>query len=239
MTGIETTAILGEIVDRHPSLARELERLKLDYCCGGQQTLTEACENQGLDPSTIVVELTRLTTTESPGDWTKFDLLELIDHLETTHHQYLKKELPRLSSLTKKVQDAHGSNHPELSEVAAVFQRLHEDMDPHLMKEERVLFPMVKELAAANSRPMFHCGSVANPISVMLIEHDQAGALLDQLVALTDTFRVPTDGCASFKACYEGLAELNTDTRMHIHKENNVLFPAVVTLENQLPTFVD
>ena len=127
MTGIETTAILGEIVDRHPSLARELERLKLDYCCGGQQTLTEACENQGLDPSTIVVELTRLTTTESPGDWTKFDLLELIDHLETTHHQYLKKELPRLSSLTKKFKtpmDQIIRNFPKLRQCFNDFMKI-------------------------------------------------------------------------------------------------------------------
>ena len=152
---------------------------------------------------------------------------------------FLKEELPRLTALTEGIRDVHGANHPELAEVSAVFRRLRAELEPHLMKEERVLFPMVRQLVAAEFRPAFHCGSIANPISVMLAEHDHAGNLLDLLVGLTGGFETPADGCASYRACYDGLADLDADTRMHIHKENNALFPAVVALEDRLAVPTD
>lgn len=234
MDGIDTTATLGEIVDRHPSLARELDRRELDYCCGGRRTLADACREQGLDPGAVVGELAGLAPEEQPGEWTGLDPVGLVEHIEATHHRFLKAELPRLSALADKVREVHGASHPELVEVAKVFRRLRAEMEPHLMKEEQVLFPMIRQLAEARFRPAFHCGSITNPVSVMLAEHDQAGNLLDRLVSLTGRFETPADGCASYKACYDGLAELDADTRLHVHKENNVLFPAVVALENRL-----
>ncbi len=239
MNVIEATATLGEIVDHHPSLARELERRKLDYCCGGGRTLAEACRERGLDAGAVADELAGLAPEEPPGEWTGLDPVGLVDHLEATHHRFLKEELPRLTALTEGIRDVHGANHPELTEVSAVFRRLRAELEPHLMKEERVLFPMVRQLVAAEFRPAFHCGSIANPISVMLAEHDHAGNLLDLLVGLTGGFETPADGCASYRACYDGLADLDADTRMHIHKENNALFPAVVALEDRLAVPTD
>jgi regulator of cell morphogenesis and NO signaling len=126
----------------------------------------------------------------------------------------------------------HGRNHPELHEVAAAFEELRSDLEPHMLKEERVLFPMIWELASANEqRPAFHCGSLRNPISVMLIEHDRAGELLVRLRELTQGYAPPADGCASYEACYRALSELEADTHLHIHKENNLLFPMVVQME--------
>jgi regulator of cell morphogenesis and NO signaling len=102
------------------------------------------------------------------------------------------------------------------------------------MKEERVLFPMIRELAGATTAPSFHCGSVGNPIRMMLLEHDRAGELLARLRAVTDDYRPPADGCASYRALYRALEELEADTHLHVHKENNVLFPAVLALEDAL-----
>ncbi len=163
-------------------------------------------------------------------------IAELVDHVEDVHHRYLWDELPRLTTLLDKVVGVHGGRHPELAVVAGVLAELRADLEPHLTKEELVLFPMMRELARAETRPTFHCGRVANPISMMLLEHDRAGELLTRLGAATHDYHVPADGCASYRTCFEGLAELEADTHLHVHKENSLLFPAVVQLEEQLPT---
>ncbi len=183
--------------------------------------------------STPISVLDALANVEpGPGpDWASMDPVELVDHLEATHHAYLHAELPRLDALADKVTGVHGERHPELHEVQATVRALRTDLEPHLTKEERVLFPMIRELATASTPPTFHCGSLENPISVMVVEHDRVGELLSTLRAQTDGYRTPADGCASYRALYDGLAELETDTHLHVHKENNLLFPAVVALE--------
>ncbi|MEO8697420.1 MAG: hemerythrin domain-containing protein [Acidimicrobiales bacterium] len=151
-----------------------------------------------------------------------------------THHAYLHDALPRLVALADKVASVHRANHPELKNVAGLVQEIRADLEPHLLKEERVLFPMIRELAAATAAPAFHCGSLSNPIRVMMSEHDTVGELLARLRNSTNGYRVPDDGCASYQALYRGLAELEADTHLHIHKENNVLFPAVFASEREL-----
>jgi regulator of cell morphogenesis and NO signaling len=128
----------------------------------------------------------------------------------------------------------HGERHPELAEVLAVYRELRADLEPHLMKEERVLFPMIRELAVASELPSFHCGSLRNPITMMGLEHDRAGELLGRLRELTDGYATPVDGCASYTALYRGLAALEADTHLHVHKENNLLFLAAVEAEQLL-----
>lgn len=155
----------------------------------------------------------------------------LVDHLEATHHRYLWNELPRLSELIDKIVGVHGGRHPELADVVGTFAQVRADLEPHLLKEERVLFPMIRELTTSPSSPSFHCGTLRNPISVMLSEHDAVGDLLARLRRLTNGYTPPADGCASYVACFTGLAELEADTHLHIHKENNLLFPMVVEME--------
>jgi regulator of cell morphogenesis and NO signaling len=127
-----------------------------------------------------------------------------------------------------------GGRHPELVQVQQQLEALRADLVPHLAKEERVLFPLIRSLAAADTKPAFHCGSLSNPISVMLIEHERVGDLLVELRASTDGYQVPDDACASYRSLYEGLAVLERDTHLHVHKENNLLFPAVCELERSL-----
>lgn len=230
---MSTPLTLAAIVDDQPAAARILERHRLDYCCGGQRTLDEACAEVGIDPAAVLADLEAVESSPA-AEWTTMSAAELVDHLESVHHRYLHEEMPRLAELAAKVRSVHGGNHPELHQIADTYNRLRDELDPHLQKEERVLFPMIRELATAVDAPAFHCGSLGNPIRVMLMEHDQAGELMARLRELTDDYTPPADGCGSYKALFGGLAELEADTHLHIHKENNVLFPMVLALESEL-----
>ena len=140
-------------------------------------------------------------------------LTELTEHLESTHHVYLKKALPRLVALMDKVHQAHSPRHPELTRLQTVVENLRADLEPHLLKEEQILFPLIRQLEAAQG-----------PIRVMRSEHDGAGELLKEMRTLANGYVLPKDGCQSFQLLYEGLKELEEDTHIHIHKENNILF---------------
>ncbi len=228
----DSSTTLAAIVDANPGAARILEQHQLDYCCGGNRTLDQACEELELDPGAVLAELDAIPPVEA--DWTEMGPAELVDHLEGTHHRYLHEELPRLAALARKVAEVHGDRHPELLPLETTFTELRDDLEPHLMKEERVLFPMIRELAQATTTPEFHCGSIDNPIRMMRFEHDRAGELLASLRDVSNGFQAPDDACGSYQALYRGLEELEADTHLHVHKENNVLFPAVGALEAQL-----
>lgn len=231
-TVIDPSTTLGDLVTARPGLARELERLSLDYCCGGDRTLADACSQQGLDVDETAAAL-GAAGPPAAEPWASFGPVELVDHLEATHHAYLHDELPRLVALATKVAIVHGGRHPELAEVDRLVLELRADLEPHLIKEERVLFPMIRDLATAVTStpgPAFPGRGVLQPIAVMLREHDRVGELLAELRAVTSGYVVPDDGCASYQALYAGLAALEADTHLHVHKENNLLFPAVEAL---------
>ena len=228
---IDVSMTLAEAVDAAPQLAREFERRGLDYCCGGRRTLGEACALIGLDPEATVIEVSATAATSGSAEWTTMTADVLVDDIEATHHRYLWDEMPRVTALVDKIVTVHGGRHLELVEVAACFAQVRADLEPHMLREERVLFPMIRELATSSGTPSFHCGSLRNPISVMLSEHDAVGDLLAQLRRLTDGYTPPADGCASYATCFAAMAELEADTHLHIHKENNVLFPMVLQLE--------
>lgn len=229
---------LAGIVTAAPASARVLESFGLDYCCRGRRALGDACSEAGVDAEAVLDALTEIGSARE-ADWASMDPVALVDHLERTHHAYLHTELERLDALAEKVAGVHGGRHPELAEVVAVFRALRADLEPHLAKEERVLFPMIRELASSSVAPAFHCGSIQNPISVMMLEHDRAGDLLARLHTITNAYRVPAAGCASYRALYAGLAQLEADTHLHVHKENNVLFPTVVDLEARMSNHLD
>jgi regulator of cell morphogenesis and NO signaling len=231
MADIDPTMTLGSLVTERPELAPALDRMGLDYCCGGDRNVAQASAAAGLDADEVAVLLADEAPAEAPADWASLDMSELADHIEATHHAYLREALPRLTELVDRVWSAHGTRHPELADVRATFVELRGDLEPHLLKEEQVLFPMIRELAATTAAPTFHCGSLQNPIGVMSVEHDRAGELLGRLRDQTTGYAVPDDGCARYQALSAGLAELEADTHLHIHKENNVLFPAAVAEE--------
>ncbi len=231
MVKIDVSTTLAEAVDTFPQLAREFERRGLDYCCGGGRSLGDACALIGLDPVATAAELSEVGAISGSAEWVTMTPDVLVDHIEATHHRYLWDEMPRVTALLDKIMSVHGSRHPELVDIAACFAEARADLEPHMTKEERVLFPMIRELATSTGVPSFHCGSLQNPISVMMSEHDAVGGLLARLHHLTDGYTTPADGCASYVACFAALADLEADTHLHIHKENNVLFPMVLQME--------
>jgi len=226
MTDIQDPT-LGDLVATNPAAARVLEGFGLDYCCRGTRTLADACADAGVDAAAVAAKLADL---DVPGDatWTLLDAPALAEHIVATHHRYLHEELPLLDALAEKVLGVHGSRHPELAEVRRLVAAVRADLEPHLMKEERVLFPAIAAIAAGQTE--FPFGSVANPIRMMTLEHDRAGQLLADLRAATNGYAVPDDACASFQALYGRLEALELDTHLHIHKENHVLFPAAIAL---------
>lgn len=234
MTQSNQHATVGEWVTHHPQSSRVFEALQIDYCCGGNRSLEEACDARQLNPADVLAQLQQAleaSEDEQAQDWTAAKLAELCDHIEHTHHSYLKTELPRLGGLIEKVVNAHGANHPELSELQRVFVALRAELEPHMFKEEKILFPAIRQLEQSTTRPSFPFGTVANPIRMMEHEHDNAGSALARIRELTSNFQAPEDACNTYRAMLDGLHELELHMHQHVHKENNILFPRAQELE--------
>ena len=219
---------LGELVAERPARARILERFGIDYCCHGQRSLVDAASAAGLDPDEVAQEIEAVID-DTDADIDRLEPVAMIDHILTTHHDYLHEELPLLVALAEKVRGVHGERHPELVRIAALVNEIHDDLEPHLAKEESVLFPAIREWA--DGQRSFPFGTLSNPVRMMMFEHDRAGELLEELRSATSGYTPPADGCTSYEVLFARLAHLETDTHRHIHLENNVLFPAVTVDE--------
>jgi regulator of cell morphogenesis and NO signaling len=233
MSTLTPDRTVGQIAAGLPASARVFEKHGIDYCCGGRIPVTEACRRLGIDIDSLLAEIDAVAQlpAEDPTDWTVAPLPALIDHILATHHVYMKAQLPRLEAMLEKVLQAHGDRHGDtLRAVEAVFAPMKAELDGHLAKEEMILFPLIRRLADGRKEG-FHCGSVQNPIRVMLYEHDSAGDGLAELRRLTGGYTPPAGACNTFRALYFELAELERDLHRHIHLENNVLFPRAVELE--------
>ena len=224
---IDASMTLGDIVTLRPSLAADLERRGLDYCCHGDRTLAEAARDAGLNAHTIAEELSAAHNGEPAAAWASLGPVELVDHIEAVHHRYLWAELPRISALVDKIVTVHGDRHPELAEVQRLYNELRADFEPHLTLEEQELFPMIRQFAATTDHPESDNRALAAQIDVLAAEHETVGGLLEELNRVTSGYATPADGCASYAACYQALADLESDTHLHVHKENNLLFPAL------------
>ena len=227
------TDTVGSIVAQCPALARVFEQVGIDYCCGGKIPLAQACQKKGIDPQQLLAKLEGTATgaDDAGVNVATMSLTALTDHIEATHHAYLKAELPRLEMLTQKVVAVHGDHDARLAQVRDTFTGLAAEMASHMLKEEQILFPMVRKLEASPTLPVFHCRTLANPIRQIELEHDQAGGALAKMRALTDDFTAPDWVCNTYRAMLDALAQLEHDLHQHVHKENNILFPRAMALE--------
>lgn len=227
------TDTVGSIVTRWPALSRVFEEVKINYCCGGTLSLAEACQKKGIDPRPLLdmLEKARVVANDTEVDAASMSLTELADHVEATHHAYLKAELPRLSAMTIRVASVHGEHDARLAQVRDTYAVLASEMSQHMLKEEEVLFPMIRQLDASDSAPQFHCGSLDNPIHVMEMEHAQADGALAKIREWTDGFSPPDWACNTYRAMLDALAHFERDLHQHVHKENNILFPRAIALE--------
>lgn len=232
-----TTKTVREIALEQPSSVRVFEEFGIDYCCGGRKPLEEACAANHVEVNKVIAALERAA--EAPGttstNWSTTPLEALCDHIETTHHAYVLRELPRLEVLADKVVSRHGERDPELAQIAGILGQLDDELRMHLAKEEKVLFPYIRgverSLDGSSLKPLGCFGSVANPIAMMTQEHDAAGALMGELRRLTHQFTPPIDACPTFQAFYSSLRDFEQDLHQHIHLENNILFPKAIALE--------
>ncbi|MFW6161286.1 MAG: iron-sulfur cluster repair di-iron protein [Planctomycetota bacterium] len=237
---IDETTVVRDIVVEHPETRPVLERHGIDYCCGGESALGEAAAEQEVELDAVVADIQQtIRASQESGqprrDWSKESLTDLIGYVESTHHGYLRAQLPRLDSLFGRVLEAHGERHGDvLRPLYAVFWGLRAEMEQHLMKEEQMLFPYLRHLDAAaredGPRPQFPCGHVGGPIAQMRHEHENAGQALAKCRELTGDYTLPDDACESFSALYDGLQALEADLHEHIHLENNILFPRALAL---------
>lgn len=236
MATIEAQTPVGRIVTEHPFAAAVFEELGIDYCCGGNRPLDEACLRRKLDVRSVLDRIQeRLDSDSTPdGRPDAMTLTALADHIEATHHAFLRRELPRIDSLIRKVVAAHGADDPRLQTVYRVFQGFAIELNSHMMKEEQILFPMIRTLETATTAPCFHCGSVANPIRVMMHEHDDAGDALKAMRELTDNYSPPQHACPTYVAMLDALRRLELEMHQHVHKENNILFPRAAERERQM-----
>jgi regulator of cell morphogenesis and NO signaling len=228
---------LKQFVKTFPHSASIFENHELDFCCGGNATLEEACRARGLDPDRIIKEITEAGE-DLQGKEASLEQAEhlspaqLVNQIEETHHKFLREQEPVLMHMMEKVVAAHGKKHPELHELERVVRLFWDDIIPHLLKEEKVLFPAIRQMGRSQALQDSTRNFIVSPIKVMQREHDRAGELLARIHELTDGFRPPADACATYTSMLELLREIERDTHMHVHKENNILFPRAMGMEN-------
>ncbi len=226
-----------DVVLEKAAAARIFETFGIDYCCGGSQTLAEACKAANRSIEEVAAALEKCDSAAPERDWRGEPLAELAQYIVDKHHAFTQAEISRLKDLLAKVVAVHGKNHPELSRVQMIFAGLSEELREHMRKEEELLFPYIARMEEATRikrRPpesMF--GTVQNPVAVMIMEHEAAGQAFEKIRETTKDYAVPPDGCASYQALYQALPAFAADLHQHMHLENNILFPRAVELESQ------
>ncbi|MBN8820433.1 MULTISPECIES: iron-sulfur cluster repair di-iron protein [unclassified Spirosoma] len=234
---VETVA---DLVRTNPAAATVFKKLNIDFCCKGGRPFADACAEAGLNPDAVKKELQ--TTTLSSGIPDKANVWPLdflADYIVQNHHRYVAESVPAITALLNKVVAAHGQQHPELETVQAAFALVANDLTAHMLKEERILFPAIRQVTQLQKTEhpalfSFPFGSIANPIRMMEVEHVDAGDTLESIRSLTNNFTVPADGCYSFQLLYQQLEAFETDLHQHVHLENNILFPKAIQAEREL-----
>ena len=221
---------IGDIVTQDFRAAEVFKKAGIDFCCGGSQSLEAACRDKKLDVAEIESELEKLENSE-PGSSHKFNewkLDFLCDYIVNTHHQTVMKLLPELTFYTQKIAEVHSDNHPELSEIANLFAQVDTELRQHLRNEEEVLFPAIREVLKTNSAESK--ATIISEITRMTGEHEFAGGAMDKINELSHRYAVPEDGCNTYRVAYKLLEQFEDDLHIHVHLENNILYPKAMKL---------
>jgi regulator of cell morphogenesis and NO signaling len=231
---------LGELVTKDFKKALIFKKYGLDFCCGGKKTVKEACAEKNLDVTIIEQELQQLDKNPKQNSlpYDKWSLDFLIDHIVNTHHLYVNTTIADMYYYAKKVMSVHGNAHPELLQIEQLTKSVKEELLEHMVKEEQILFPYIKSLVTSEltGQPVCHqsFGTVKNPIKMMETEHETVGESLAQIRKLTNNYSLPADACSSYNLLYKMLEDFEGDLQVHIHLENNILFPKAIALEKKL-----
>ena len=235
---VDTNKTIGEMVADDFRTASVFSANKIDFCCKGNRTLDEVCNQKGLDVYDVLAQLEKATeSNNSTIDFNTWELDLLIDYIEKKHHRYVEEKAPILLSFLLKLEQVHGAAHPELFEIKNLFKRTADELTQHMKKEELILFPYIKQMveAARNKTPLSApgFGTVANPIAMMMEEHENEGNRFEKIVAISNNYTPPADGCNTYKVTFQMLQEFESDLHTHIHLENNILFPKAIVLQEK------
>ncbi len=236
MIAITDNTTVGEVAGSVPASVRVFQQFGIDFCCGGGKTLAEACSDKGVPLDQLLAGVTsaqQSPATSATKDWSSAKLENLIDHILAKHHAFLRAEFPRLGAMLAKVIEVHGQKHPEsLLPLGRLYSGLRKELEEHMWKEENILFPLIRQLEQAEKTPgaMRPGMPVGGPIDVMQMEHESAGEALRKMREVSSGFQAPADGCATYRALFDGFREFEADLHEHIHLENNILFPRALEL---------
>jgi regulator of cell morphogenesis and NO signaling len=225
----QATETVGSIVTAFPGASNVFRAHRIDFCCGGQRPLAEVLEQSGLSEQTVLQELEdayeRAALRERQQDFRRYTRSELISHIVTVHHDFLRSELPLLGEFVEKIARVHGPSHKELIELRALYQQLREELEEHLLAEEERVFPMVRAYEATGDADTKE--EALRAIDELESEHDKAGALLRQMRAVTVDYTLPEGACRTYTVAFQKLEQLEADMFQHIHLENNILFQSL------------
>ncbi len=231
-------ATVAEIAANSLEAVRVFERLGIDYCCGGKRPLADVCSEKGYDTAAVQSEIEAAIagSDDTAEDWNTAPLHSVVAHIVSRHHEYLRRELSPLAARVNKVYSVYNQRYgPTLTGLPEVFSALQAELEMHIRKEEMILFPAIvsaeRAVNAGAGVPPSPFGTVANPIRMMEAEHDSAGDALARIREITNEHAIPDYACVTYKAMISGLKELEQDLHIHIHLENNILFPRAIKLE--------
>lgn len=225
--GAEET--IGEIAGKDLRNAEVFKEYGLEFCCDGNKTLSEACVEAGVAEEEVKEALNEVAKSESQTghDYNSWELDFLADYIVNVHHKYVKKSAQMFTDLSKKIATVHGDSHPELYKIKEHLDTLLSDMLVHQKEEETVVFPFIRQLVQAGEQKeiLTDKGSIEEPVRLMKDEHKVVAKHVHAIEALSDNYEVPADGCESYRLYFNKLKELDDDLHLHIHLENNILFP--------------
>lgn len=228
---------IGDIVANHPQAARLFERLGIDYCCAGKRTLAEACERKGFDTANVTSQLTACLSEadDNSAHWIDRSMTDIADHIEQTHHAYLREVLPKLTASTEALLSEAGGTE-SLAALRDEVQRVAAELDAHIRHEEEALFPMVRDLASHTAVRATRCGdAVGGPIACMENEHTATQRSLGKLRELTGDYAAAPDASTLWRETMAELERFDRDMQEHIYKENEVLFPRALDAQRGQP----
>ncbi|TYB70518.1 iron-sulfur cluster repair di-iron protein [Bizionia gelidisalsuginis] len=213
----------------------------IDFCCKGNRSVEEVCEKNNIDAQELLDKLEAISKNTSKNiDYNTWPLDVLALHIENKHHRYVEEKTTVLIPFLNKLCKVHGTAHPELFTITALFTASSKELASHMKKEELMLFPFIKKMVKATQTDEridpAHFGTVKNPIASMMADHDNEGERFRQIEELTNNYTPPADACNTYKVTFAMLDEFEKDLHLHIHLENNILFPKAAALEKRLFT---
>ena len=225
---------LAQIVTNNHKAASIFEKHHLDFCCKGKRTLEQACSESDIKIEEVIEQLEKVGETNgSKTNYNELSLAQLSEHIVSTHHNYVKNEMPALHGYLQKVASKHGDRHPEMNKVFQIFVAVKEEMEFHMQKEEMVLFPRIKDIEnqiQEGKKVVINSSYLQSPINMMEQEHDHAGSMLAEIRNLTNNYTPPADACTTYQLSFASLQAFELDLHHHVHLENNILFPKALKM---------